>query len=220
MRLQDSLGEREGFPRAGAREARAGRCLSIRDAVGPRQQVALRGSLYCRPLALSARINTHTFTTLSRISDSRACPASCVRRHYLLLLLRLRLGGSGDGSFIASAMYLTLPLLPPPQLFYPPPYFLLLSLGGPASLLPSLNNNTHCSLTCIFTHAVCGGGVPATPLKGYARQLASQLARAHTDTWSAEQAHVCANPIVTFTLRLHTYAYIDTQARAFIEQDA
>ena len=70
--LEESLGEREGFPRAGAREARAGRCLSIRDAVGPRQQVALRGLLYCRPLALSARINIHAFTSLSRSSGSRA----------------------------------------------------------------------------------------------------------------------------------------------------
>ena len=35
-------------------------------------------------------------------------------------------------------MYLTLPLLPPPHYLLLPPYFFLLSLGGPASLLPSL----------------------------------------------------------------------------------
>ena len=131
MSLEESLKERS--PRAGAREARAGRCLSIRDAVGlPRQQVALRGSLYCRPLALSARINTHTFTSLSRISDSRACPASCVRRHYLLLL-RLRLGGSGDGIFhslrnvldIATSSPLPLPPPPNPSILRPA------KLGGP-----------------------------------------------------------------------------------------
>ena len=112
--------ERERSPRAGAREARAGRCLSIRDAVGPRQQVALRGSLYCRPLALSARINTHTFTCLFRFSESRACSAARSGAISSSSSYAYAWGGSGDGIFHSLRNVLDI-ATPPPSPLPPPP---------------------------------------------------------------------------------------------------
>ena len=88
MRLEESLKERS--PRAGAREARAGRCLCIRIAVRPRQ-------------------------------------------HHYLLLLRLSLGGSGEGIFHSLRNVLDI-ATPPPSPLPPPPtplhHLLRLSLGG------------------------------------------------------------------------------------------
>ena len=132
MRLEESLKERS--PRAGAREARAGRCLSIRDAVGlPRQQVALRGSLYCRPLALSARMSILTFTSLFRISDRRACQAARAGAISSSSSYAYAVGAVAMASFIASAMYLTLPPPPPSHslLLLPPSILRPAKLGGP-----------------------------------------------------------------------------------------